>query len=183
MNTKIRFLLALALLGVIVVAATGTPAWAERLFVGGEAPAAGEPLAALPAGSRQQGTVTTTDNFIPVTGGERTNVGSCAWVWVIDPPVQVEYTAQVVPVVEIPQQDPGVVETCAIRLDAVVSSDLGAKTQVCWSILPNPKEIFGYYWDGSTWLNTPVDIGATETCVFVPIEAGNPAFTALFSED
>ena len=182
MNTKIRFLLALALFGVIVIAAIGTPAWAERLFVGVPAPSAGGLPAVLPAGSRQQGTVETTAGFIPVTGNQKTTVGSCASVWVIDPPEKVEYTAQVVPVADSPQEDPGNVETCVIRLDAIVNPDLGAKTQVCWSILPNPNEVFGYYWNGTSWATTPLNVEGTETCVFVPVEAGNPAFTALFSE-
>ncbi len=107
MNTKIRILLALAFSAAILIAAVGAPAWADKLSLGAAAPAAGGPQAALPPGVRQDGTVTTTQLIIPVTGGQAVTVGSCATVLVEVPvPDGVSYTASVVPETDLPTPFP-----------------------------------------------------------------------------
>lgn len=209
MNTKLRFLLAVALLAAIVISGNGTPAWAGKLNVGALAPAAAGPGVVLAVDARPQGTVNTTPPVlpvpvIPVTGGQATTVGSCQAVTVgscadfvvIAPPANVDYTGSIVPDTGIPKQDPANLVSCAARVDAATSAalgavpqipvtgtQLGAVTLVCWAVLPN-QAVFGYYWSGTQWVKTSLVAQAQglKTCVLVPADAPNPSFAALFDK-
>ena len=181
MNTKMRILLAASLFVALLVAAMGAPAWAEKLSVGTALLSPGGPRADPPAAVRPAGTVLTTAALIPITGGPVT-VGSCATVWVKFPPVGVNYTASVVPESELPLVLPGKLVTCAIKIEAFTSPNLGSETLVCWPLLP-AQSGFAYYFDGTKWVRTALQTSDGQVCAnVVPGTAPNPAFAAVFDK-
>ncbi|MFH1184035.1 MAG: hypothetical protein V1755_03225 [Chloroflexota bacterium] len=181
MNTRIRFLLALALFAAIVIAAIGAPAWADRLNIGAQAPSAGGLQANMPVGSRPQGTVVTTGPVIPVTGGQAVTVASCATVQVKTPPDGVEYTASVVSAESLPVVLPGNLISCAIKVEAKPGASLGAEVLVCFPVPPTGAG-FAYQHDGEQWVKTTLEVKDGQACVTVPATAANPGFAAFFGE-
>jgi hypothetical protein len=190
MNTKIRIAVALVFCAAILVLGAGAPAWADNLNLarpsGGPS---GQPAVLPMAESRPPGTVGTSPNLIPITGTGPVTVGSCATVWVKSPPADVSYTASVVPESELPTPfpaqeppPPAVVVTCAIKIEAVTSTDLGSDTLVCWPLL-NTTAGFAYYWDGSAWQKAASQTSDNEVCAnVVPGSGPNPAFAVVFSK-
>ncbi len=188
MNAKIRVPLAVVIFAAILIAGVSAPAWAGTINLGTAAGGPSGAPAVLPFAGRPQGTVTTGAGLIPVTGDGPVTVGSCATVWVKSPPADVSYTASVVPESELPTPfPPGVpppasLVSCAIKIEAVTSADLGAETLVCWPLLP-AQSGFAYYYDGSEWQKTTSQTSDGQVCAnFVPGTAPNPAFAAVFDK-
>jgi hypothetical protein len=189
MNTKIRIAVALAFCAAILVAGAGAPAWADNLTFGPAADGPSAPPAVLPMAERPAGTVPTGAAVIPITGDGPVTVGSCATVWVKAPPADVSYTAFVVPESELPTPFPAqepppaaVVVTCAVKIEAVTSTDLGSDTLVCWPLL-DTTEGYAYYWDGSAWQRAASQTSDNQVCAnVVPGSGPNPAFAVVFSK-
>ena len=191
MKTKSRILLALALFVALVVAGIGPPAWAAKLSLSAQAPAASGPQLALPVGSRVQGTVFTTYPVVELTSDVQATVGSCATVLVKHGPSGVHYTAFVVPGRTLPGPFPGLLMSCGIKIEAVPGPTLGAEVRVCFPILPwrgwnywggytGSGPGYAYDWDGANWVRTTLDTMDNQSCVDIPAKAANLVFAGLF---
>lgn len=159
---------------VYVVVVSTEPTGPQIPVTGGVA----QPLAVPPAG-----TVVTTPLQIPVTG-QTSAVGSCTWVFsaVESPPANVNYTVQFVPETDLPGPFPGLLVSCPVKVQAVTSTNLGAKTLVCWPLVPELAG-FAYYYDGSKWVKTTSQIADNQVCAdVVASSAPNPAFVAVFDK-
>ena len=182
MNKSIRILLAFVVFAAIVAIGINGSAWADKLNIASQAPAASGPSREGSAQPRQDGTVPATNYVIPVTGGSGPLVvGSCATVSIDSEPPNVAYTASVVPANTLAQVLPGKVVSCGIKIEAKPSSNLGAEAQVCFPIPPSQAD-FAYYYDGTQWVKTTLGAQEGQSCVNVPKTAGNPAFAALFDK-
>jgi len=181
MSRMIRIVVVLVFLAGVVALGMQGNAWADRLSTSAPARSASGPQADPPAAGRPAGTVVTNTGLIPLTGGPVT-VGNCATVWVKFPPAGVSYMASVVPESELPLELPGKLVTCAIKVEAVTSTDLGSETLVCWPLLP-AESGFAYYFDGSDWLKTASQTSDSQVCAnVVPGTAPNPAYAAVFNK-
>jgi hypothetical protein len=181
MSRIIRVVVVLVFLAGVVALGMQGNAWADRLNPSAPARSASGPQAAPPVAVRPAGTVNIITGLIPITGGPVT-VGNCATVWVKAPPAGVSYNASVVPESELPLELPGKLVTCAIKVEAVTSTDLGSETLVCWPLLP-AQSGFAYYYDGSTWVKTTSQTSDNQVCAnVVPGTAPNPAYSAVFDK-
>jgi len=182
MNIKIRLLLALALFAAIVFAGIGAPAWADKLNIGAQAPAASGLQADLPVGIRPQGSVVTTGEVVTLTSDQVTTVGSCATVLVKTAAADIIYTAYVVPEEVLPKDLPADLISCAIKIEAKPGTTLGAEVQVCFPIPPSKA---GFAYDSpliTQWVKTTLEAEGGQSCVTIPATTASPAFAGLFDK-
>jgi len=178
MNKTIRIFLAFAVFAAIVAIGLNGTAWASKLNVGVQAPAASAADQGLPAGARPAGTVPVIHPLIPITGGQLITVGSCATAFVTTAPAGIVYTVSVVPADALPQVLPGKLISCAIKIEAQPGPDMGAVIQVCFPIPPTTSGITYYY--GPQWFKTTMPVSDGQSCVMVPAVTGSPAYSGLF---
>jgi hypothetical protein len=173
MNKIIRIVVVLAFLIAIVALGMKGTAWAGKLGAGNQSPAASGYDQGSHVGSRQVGTVATTNLIIPITGGQETTVGSCATVLINSAPADVSYISlvfvyppdqngfltywdgtqwvrakSVLPFTDLAEVHPGTMMSCGIKIDATPIDNLGAEVQVCFPIPPNQTG-YAYYWDST----------------------------------
>jgi hypothetical protein len=156
---KKRVLIAVALvLAIVLIAQTG--AWASKLQVANEAPAASE------AGARPQGTVKNTGGAaapaVPATGAEEEVV------------TVTDYTG------EAPEGAPdgAALYQVTVTKGGQKSGDTFAKAQTIEVELgPNGGTVS--YWNGSAWVDLTVSDAGTVT---LPVGAPNPAIIAVVSK-
>ncbi len=181
MNKIIRILVVVAFMLAVVVLGMKNTVWADRLAGSNPSAAAVGSNQASPLGSRPQGTVETGDQNVPVVPGQTVTVGSCASILIKSAPAGVAYTASVVDETQLSKEFPGNLVSCGVQIKASPGTNLGAEAQVCFPIPPD-KAGFAYYWDGTKWVKTTLEVKDNQSCVMVPSTAGNPAFAALFDK-
>jgi hypothetical protein len=183
MNTKTRLFVALAICAAIFIAGIGAPAWADRLNLGDQAPAASGPPSNLPAASRPRGTVVTGNPNVTLVAGQTTTVGSCATVILNNAPADFNYVASAVSKNEFTKSYPGTLNSCLIKVRVVPASNktMGADVQACFPLAPTQTG-FTYYWDGTQWVKTVLAVTNGMSCIDVPNTAPSPLYTAMFSQ-
>ncbi|MCJ7585647.1 MAG: hypothetical protein MUO30_12880, partial [Anaerolineales bacterium] len=171
MNKIIRIVVVVAFLIAIVALGMKGTAWAGKLITVNQSPAASGYDRVSNVGSRPQGSVTTPNLIIPVTGGELATIGSCATVLINSAPADVSYISlvfvyppdqdgfltywdgtqwvkakSVLPFTDLANVLPGTMMSCGIKAEATPINNLGAEVQVCFPIPPDQTG-FAYYWD------------------------------------
>ncbi len=192
MGKVMRVLIVIAGLAIIVVLGMQGVAWAEKLGIGGPAPAAGAsvqglpvigaPQAVEPAAARPMGTVITVPTVVDIVPGSLVIVGNCATAFTVSIPEGITFTATVVDPTELPANLPGALLSCGIRVDAKpVSTTLGAEIELCFPIPPT-KTALAYDHDVEQWVKTAEAVSNGQSCVKLAVDNPNPTFAALFQQ-
>lgn len=174
----LRILAILALLAVVILAGLNGTAWAGKLSAEDPAPAAAS-SADLP---RAEGTGHTTDTTNE-TAQKPIVVGSVA---LVQPQTGCQvYVTLLEEKEEFPADFPAegtypgeMTAGTSIQLTCTGARFCGAT--VCYNVGPDAKER-AYYWDGQGWIQSNIEIKDGLACVYVPQDAPNPTFTALFT--
>lgn len=202
MGKGIRIVLVLVGLAVIGVLGMQGVAWAQRLGIGGLAPAVGASVQGLPAASlpqqalptanvpapgplaesRPQGTVITVPTVVDIIPGQMAIVGNCGTAFTTSAPAGVTYTATVVDSTTLPGPLPGTLLSCGVRIDAKPAiTALLTEMEVCFPIPPT-KTALAQHHNQTQWLKTTEEIKNGQSCVTLPVDDPNPTFTALFEQ-
>lgn len=202
MGKALRVLAVVAGMGIIAAIGIQGPTWASRLGLGGLAAPEGASVAGLPAASapvqgqpqveapvqgqpaaaRPQGTVPLPPPTVTISAGQKVIVGNCATAFMTSAPAGVIYTATVVDQTLLPGSFPGNLVSCGIRIDAIpVSAALGAEIQVCFPI-PPAQTALAYHHAGEQWVQSTEAVQNGESCVTIPVDDPNPAYSALFEQ-
>ena len=177
----LRFVFVLAfLVGFVAIGMNGT-AWASKVGSSYQSPVANGNSQGLPVPARPQGTVNTTGPVVPLTDGQTITVGSSATVLVESGLAGVSYTGSVVADTDLPTGFKGNLLSSGIKIDASQGTTLGAPVTVSFPIPPG-KTGFAYYWDGSQWVKTTLEVQDGQSSVVIPAGAPNPTFAALFDK-
>ncbi|MFZ5878373.1 MAG: hypothetical protein ACOY0R_03290 [Chloroflexota bacterium] len=173
----LRILAILSLLAVVVLAGLNGTAWAGKLNASDPAPAAADSADLPRAEGTGRTTRTTTDPIQkPIVVGSvalvQPQAGCQLYVTLLEDKEDFP--------IDFPAEEtyPGeLIEGAVIQLTCVGNRFCGAT--VCYNVGPDAKER-AYYWDGTTWIQSTIEIKDGLACVYVPEDAPNPTFTALF---
>lgn len=180
MSKVIRILVVFACMAVVVGVGLNGAAWADKLNVGEQAPAARALGQVMPAGSRPKGTVDTTPPCVVTKAPGSFTVASVA-TWLLNQVGGgIVYKACVTNGKALPANMPGALLTNPIKLTVAKGATLGVEEKVCFPVPPG-KDASAYYWDGKTWVKTE-DVTNGQACVTVPASAPSPTYAGLFQK-